>query len=187
MQNDQHRFFKNEIHNRIISTLAVTGLSLVMSGCNTSPVNHSIVTEKKIPDARITLTPPKDDIKKDTGINKDQAKPLKNSKLAVFEAQRPKSGEAVGGYTAALSGTLRVKENCVVIILKNGSAVQPIFASYTVVWNDTTNTLIHNGKQYREGDDIYLGGGLMPAAYFENLSNKYIPDCPNSSLFLTNR
>lgn len=64
--------------------------------------------------------------------------------------------------------------------------VQPIFESYTVVWNNTTNTLTHNGKWYKEGDDIYLGGGFMPAAYFEQLSNKYTPDCPNFILFLTN-
>ena len=135
-----------------------------------------------MPDDQIILTSPKDIGV--NSINKDQAKPLEYSKLAFFESQRPKIGESVGGYTASLSGILKVKENCVVIDLENGSAVQPIFASYTVIWNNTQNILIYNSKQYRDGDYIRLGGGVIPTTIADTLNKTTIPTCPDSILFM---
>lgn len=180
MQNNRLCFFKK--------ALTITSLLIVVSGCNTSSIRHHVITEKnKIPDDQIILTSPKDNFKKDMGvnsINKDQAKHLEDSKVAFFEAQRPKIGESVGGYVASLSGTLKVKENCVVIVLENGSAVQPIFASYTVVWNNTQNILIYNSKQYRDGDYISLTGGVIPITIAETINNITIPNCPDSILFM---
>ena len=187
MKNDPIRCFRYAAHNRVINALAITSLLLVVSGCNTSSIGHSVITEtNKTPSAQTILTPPKDDSKKDIDVNSinNQAKSLKYSKLAFFETQRPKDGEAVGGYTAAISGNLRVEENCVVVVLENGSAVQPIFASYTVVWNNTQNILTYNSKQYRDGDYIRLGGGVIPTTIADTLTKRTIPNCPDSILFL---
>lgn len=173
MQKNQLCFFKN--------ALTITSLLIVVSGCNTSSIRHNVIAEKnKIPDDQVTSKSPKDN------FNKDQVKPLEYPKIAFFEAHKPKSGESVGGYTATLSGTLRVKENCVVIVLENGSAVQPIFASYTVVWNNTKNILIYNSEQYRDGDYIRLGGGFIPTTIADTLTKRTIPNCPDSILFLVN-
>ena len=175
MQNNRLCFFKN--------ALTIISLLIVVSGCNTSSIRHNVITEKnKMPDDQIILTSPKD--MGVNSINKDQAKPLEYSKLAFFESQRPKIGESVGGYTASLSGILKVKENCVVIDLENGSAVQPIFASYTVIWNNTQNILIYNSKQYRDGDYIRLGGGIIPTTIADTLNKITIPNCPDSILFM---
>ena len=90
MQNDPLRCFRYAAHNRVINALAITSLLLVVSGCNTSSIGHSVITEtNKTPSAQTILTPPKDDSKKDIDVNSinNQAKSLKYSKLA-FEPPR---------------------------------------------------------------------------------------------------
>lgn len=153
---------------------------LTLAGCGSSLFGSNLQNESITPKTQMSVALPKDTIEKIGDFSAASS----NSKLAFFEARRPKDGEAIGGYTAALSGKLRVEENCVVIVLENGSAVQPIFASYTVVWNNTQNVLIYNSKQYRDGDYISLGGGVIPTTIADTLTKRTIPNCPDSILFL---
>nr|WP_312116031.1 MULTISPECIES: hypothetical protein [unclassified Moraxella] len=85
---------------------------------------------------------------------------------------------------AALHGKLRVKGKCLVVGTGGNTDIQPIFSEDSASWNEATKTLTYLGKDYKEGDEIHLGGGgLLNEAEFKNSPNVSIPDCPNTNLF----
>lgn len=157
---------------------------MTLTGCSSSFLGSSVQDKTIVHVPQMSVELPKDRIVNVT--SPDHTVIVEDTKLAFFEKQRPKSGESAGGYVSALRGTLRVEENCVVVVPKYGDAVQPIFASYTVAWNNTNNSLTYNSKQYRDGDYIDLGGGYIPTTLAETLTSRNIPNCPRSTLFLVN-
>ena len=157
---------------------------MTLIGCSSSFLGSSVQDKTIVRKPQMSLG-----LLKDRGLNvtsPNHTVTIEDTKIAFFEKQRPKSGELAGGYAASLSGTLRVEKNCVAVVPEYGEAVQPIFASYTVAWNNTSNILTYNRKQYRDGDYIDLGGGFIPDTMAETLTNKNIPNCPHSKLFLVN-
>lgn len=157
---------------------------LTLIGCSSSFLGSSVQDKTVVHTPQMSVELPKD--RAVNIISPDHTIIIGNTKLAFFEKQKPKSGESAGGYTASLSGTLRVEGNCVVVIPEYGDAVQPIFASYTVAWNNTSNILTYNRKQYRDGDYINLAGGFIPNTMAETITSKNIPNCPHSTLFIVN-
>lgn len=85
---------------------------------------------------------------------------------------------------AALHGKLSVKGKCLVVGAGGNTDIQPIFSEDSASWNEATKTLTYLGKDYKEGDEIHLGGGGLPNdAEFKKSPNVSIPDCPNTTLF----
>lgn len=108
---------------------------------------------------------------------------IKESKVAFYEAQKPEGSS--GGLASVVRGTLEVRQHCLVVVTDSGTVAQPIFPSYSIVWNEANNTLKHRDKQYKGGDHIELGGGFIPNSALYLSSNPHIPDCPDADLFLT--
>lgn len=73
----------------------------------------------------------------------------------------------VGGAAARIDGVLLRVRGCLVVATDSGVRVQPVFPAGKAHWNAATGTLSFEGRQYRPGDRITLGGGGVgsPAAY----------------------
>lgn len=143
--------------------------SVVIVGCTTT----AIATQ---PESIVAVTP--------INVNNPEKTHIKESKVAFYKTQKPEGSS--GGLASLVSGTLEVRQHCLVVITDSGTVAQPIFPSYNIVWNEANNILNHKGKQYKGGDHIELGGGFIPSATIYLSSNSHIPDCPDAVLFLTN-
>ena len=116
-------------------------------------------------------------------VNGQSANKNDNNKIATWEKKI--SDGYPSGMVAALNGHLQFKDDCIVVVTESGHIEQPVFPSYNVGWNDSTNTLIYDSKVYKSGDSISLtGGGLTSDIAFEKETNVHIPRCLNSSLFV---
>jgi len=73
----------------------------------------------------------------------------------------------VGGAAALINGVLLRVRGCLVVETGGGVRVQPVFPAGKAQWNAATGTLIFEGREYRPGDRITLGGGgvTSPSAY----------------------
>lgn len=61
------------------------------------------------------------------------------------------------GMDAAFEGTLRVRDDCVVIEGTDGNVIVPIFPADEVSWS--AGVLSWRDKEYKVGEHILLGGG----------------------------
>ena len=97
-------------------------------------------------------------------------KEIPDSRVATFVRPKPKPNEIPTCMAAALSGN---------------DYTQPIFEKSSINWDEASKTLTFEGKKYKEGDEIRVGGGGLPTdeTYPKKMSMG-IPDCPNSHLFL---
>ena len=95
----------------------------------------------------------------------------------------PRQG-AAGGAAARLSGVLSRVDGCLVVTAPNGIRVQPVFPAGKAVWDEASGALIFQGKTYRPGDRIDLGGGgiTSPSAYARQPGVEIAP-CPESNLW----
>lgn len=106
------------------------------------------------------------------------------SKLATYELEPLKAGEVRSSALALVSGKLLVKDSCLVI-QTDGKFLQPVFPFEKTIWDDEKGLLIFNGKQYREGDDINLGGGgVSNEGLYRQMKNVSIPSCSNFEIFV---
>jgi hypothetical protein len=89
------------------------------------------------------------------------ADPEQSSPLATYPPPRV-------GMDAALQGTLRLVDGCVVVEGTDGSFTVPIFPSGEASWRD--GVLAWDGEEYSDGDTLFAGGGGGPSqqqdAYF---------------------
>lgn len=175
MQTNEYRFFNNISHKPVTHRLAISVLALALSSCSTISTDQNVVTESDVMSEKQMIP---------IQVNTPEKTHIKESKVAFYEARKPEGSS--GGLASVVRGTLEVRQHCLVVITESGTVAQPIFPSYTIVWNEAANTLNHRGKQYRSGDHIELGGGFIPSATLYLSSNPHIPDCPHSVLFLAN-
>ena len=153
----------------MFSKLKMVGLTMVFGlfGCQ----QNTLIEKAEIPPAS---TP------KPVEIGKE----IPDSRVATFVRPKPKPNEIPTCMAAALSGRLKVQGSCLVIANGN-DYTQPIFEKSSINWDEASKTLTFEGKKYKEGDEIRVGGGGLPTdeTYPKKMSMG-IPDCPNSHLFL---
>ena len=154
-------------------TILVAVIAILLSGCNqTTPSKN----ERPVLDTQNTT------VEKSSNNGDNPSDRLKNmSKIAIVEKEKP---DHPSGMVASLDGHLQVRENCIVVISEGGHIGQPVFPSYTVSWDEATSTLTYESKRYRNGDPISLTGGGVNESFFGTQEKVYIPQCPNSSLFV---
>lgn len=134
--------------------------------------------QQNTPTQKAEIPPPS--ISKPVEISKET--PV--SRVATFIRPKPKPNEIPTCMAAALSGRLKVQGSCLVIANGN-DYTQPIFEKSSINWDEASKTLTFQGKKYKEGDEIRVGGGGLPTdETYPKKMNMGIPDCPNSHLFL---
>lgn len=111
-------------------------------------------------------------------------KEIPASRVATFIRPKPKPNEIPTCMAAALSGRLKVHGSCLVIANGN-DYTQPIFEKSSINWDESSKTLTFQGKKYKEGDEIRVGGGGLPTdETYPKKMNMGIPECGNAHLFL---
>lgn len=123
-----------------------------------------------------------------TATKSNQVAALNASPVAVYGKTRAE-GQIIGD-AAALSGTLKLRDGCLVIASTTTYDTQPVFHYYSVQWNFDQKTLTYDGKMYALGDMIHLSGGGVVSRQerqqLEHRSDAHIPQCTNTQLFLVN-
>jgi hypothetical protein len=73
----------------------------------------------------------------------------------------------IGGAAARMDGTLTRVGGCLVVESDGGVRLHPVFPAGTARWDPDAGTLGFEGRTYRPGDRITLGGGgvASPSAY----------------------
>ena len=80
--------------------------------------------------------------------------------VTIATWQRPVPNPGVVGSAAALaSGTLILRNNCLLLEWEGGRTILPVFPSDRIQWDAAALTLTHEGRRYRVGDPISIGGG----------------------------
>jgi len=147
--------------------------AIFLGGCN-----QNVQSKNERP----VLDPQNTEVELSTNDRDNPSSRLKNmSKIAIVEKEKPKHPS---GMVASLVGHLEFRENCIVVIAEGGDIEQPVFPSYSVSWDEATNTLIYESKRYKDGDPISLTGGGVNESFFGAQEKVYLPECPNSSLFV---
>jgi hypothetical protein len=88
----------------------------------------------------------------------------------------PRQG-AAGGAAAVFHGLLSRLGGCLVVTAPNGTRVQPVFPAGKADWDEASGVLIFEGKSYRPGDRIEIGGGVVasPSAYARETGVEIVP------------
>ena len=154
-------------------TISVSVIAILLSGCNQTVQSKN---ERPVLDTQNTTVDLSSNDRDNPSVR------LKSmSKIAIVESEKP---DHPSGMLAGLDGHLEVRENCIVVISEGGYIAQPVFLSYSVSWDEATNTLTYESKHYKDGDPISLTGGGVNENFFGTQEKVYIPQCPNSSLFV---
>lgn len=157
--------------------ISLTVLPVMLFGCQK---NLTTQTVEKVPENTVTSAPnakPNENLPISRVATSKYPKPTPRPKL------NPNDIVIATCPVAAISGTLKVKGQCLVISGKGAVDVQPFFNAEEIQWDEINKILTYLGKQYREGDFISLGGGLPNNDALREQPNVSIPDCPNSYLF----
>lgn len=153
--------------------ILVSVIAILLNGCN-----QNVQSKNERP----VLDPQNTEVELSTNDRDNPSSRLKNmSKIAIVEKEKP---DHTSGMVASLVGHLEFRENCIVVIAEGGNIEQPVFPSYSVSWDEATNTLTYDSKRYKDGDPISLTGGGVNEKIFRSQEKVYIPECPNSSLFV---
>lgn len=155
--------------------ILVSVIALILSGCNQTVQSKN---ERPVLDSQNT------EVEISTNDRDNPSSRLKNmskSKIAIVESEKP---DHPSGMLAGLDGHLEIRENCIVVVSEGGYIAQPVFLSYSVSWDEASNTLIYDSKRYKDGDPISLTGGGVNEKIFRAQEKVYLPECPNSSLFV---
>ncbi|HEX9948051.1 MAG TPA: hypothetical protein VGA98_10970 [Allosphingosinicella sp.] len=114
----------------------------------------------------------------------EPARPKSATRLSYWGVGAPPRQGPLGGAAARLEGILSRLGGCLVVTLGNGRAVHPVFPSGKATWDEASGTLRFEGKIYRPGDRIILGGGgiTSPSAYARE-SGVEIAPCPEENLW----
>ena len=154
-------------------TILVSVIAILLSGCNQTVQNKNEHSRLDTQNTTVDLLSSNRDNPSDR---------LKSrSKIAIVEKEKP---EHPSGMVASLVGHLQIRENCIVVIAEGGHIEQPVFPSYSVSWDESTNTLTYESKPYKDGDPISLTGGGVNESFLRAQEKVYIPECPNTSLFV---
>ena len=154
-------------------TILVSLIAILLSGCN-----QTVQSKNERP----VLDPQNTTVEISSNNRDNPSDRLKNmSKIAIVESERP---DHPSGMVASLVGHLQIREDCIVVIAEGGQIEQPVFPSYSVSWDESTSTLTYESKHYKDGDPISLTGGGVNEKIFRAQKRIYIPQCPNSSLFV---
>lgn len=78
--------------------------------------------------------------------------------IATWERAASASG-VVGSALALAQGRLVLRDHCLLLTAPDGRTILPVFPSDRVRWDAPSRTLIHQGRNYRPGDQITIGGG----------------------------
>lgn len=88
-------------------------------------------------------------------------------RLSYWGAGVPPRQGPTGGAAAVFRGVLSRAGGCLVVTAPNGIQVQPVFPAGKAIWDEAAHKLVFQGRSYRTGDRIELGGGEVssPSAY----------------------
>lgn len=151
----------------ILATFSLMGCQQntpVQKAANSSIVNLQPTTENKTSKSRLVIT-----------RSVKEALPKNKDKNAIMGKICP---------VAAIYGKLKIRGEGLIIETGGDIDYQPIFSEDSASWNEATRTLTYLGKEYKEGDEIRVGGGILSnETEFRKLPNVSIPNSPNTTLF----
>jgi hypothetical protein len=97
----------------------------------------------------------------------------------------PPADGPVGGAAARIDGVLSRVGGCLVVDSDGGVRVHPVFPAGKARWNPATGTLSFEGREYRPGDRITLGGGgVASSSAYRREAGVEIAPCEISDLWV---
>lgn len=100
--------------------------------------------------------------------------------LASYRRGVPESGVATSA-TALLTGTLALRDGCLVIDVDGGPTVQPVFPAGDARWDEAARRLAFGGAGYGLGDAVAVGGGGVTSDDAVEMDG---PRCEGADLFV---
>ncbi len=91
----------------------------------------------------------------------------------VYIATRPRAKGPITSLLANGGGKLAIVNRCVFFRMANGQLIMPFFVEDAVRWDAPTKTFYFEGKPYREGAMLTLGGGFLRADLVRRNGNHY--------------
>jgi hypothetical protein len=170
-----------------VSALAIltVGLPLLLSGCHSSRTPEAKSQTKTPAGAENDANP--DGSPLAAGAQNVTLTQVPIPRIARW--QGPDRGNATQPPSPQLSaitrGKLAVVRNCLVILTGGAKPIVPIFPYGKGQWDSVSQTFRHDGKSYRLGDEISLGGGMAPTNPGQYLGKHELPDCDSKQFWIS--